>query len=151
MKQAVSKPVAALTTPCKRTRAASKVIPKKKDSQHKFKPCSKCDKTSRQHTTLSFIKMPCFPTKQLEDSTPLKTVVNHYGKVLCRQESLRRIGKPDNCSKNYYICSACPFQTVVKSKSFKLKSTDKEYTTLRYNVTVPLAQGQKSTDTSKTL
>lgn len=146
------KPKSVSKPPRKMTRSESKKPPKKKDSRAHFKRCKygNCGKTNRSNPELEFLKVPCWPVKQLKDTTPIEAVTNHYGKVIVREETLRRLSLPRTDMGTHYICEDHQFVTVKKSKTFRLRPTDRGTITLDYNITVPTKQTEERTLPSTT-
>ncbi|EJK48707.1 hypothetical protein THAOC_32473 [Thalassiosira oceanica] len=146
------KPKSVSKPPRKMTRSESKKPPKKKDSRAQYKRCKygNCGKTNRSNPELKFLTVPCWPVKQLKDTTPIEAVTNHYGKVLVREETLRRLSLPKTDMGTHYICEDHQFVTVKKSKTFRLRPMDRGTITLDYNITVPTTQTEERTLPSTT-
>ncbi|KAL9186550.1 hypothetical protein ACHAXT_005788 [Thalassiosira profunda] len=100
-----------------------------------------CPVNSTSHPSMSFHKVPKYPAELKAAKPPRDVVIRRYGKILLRQETLRRMGyKPDD-RRQYFVCENHQFERTAKRIRVKYKEEPFERAFL---LTVPHACGPES-------
>lgn len=111
--------------------------PKKKPSHR----CAKCTNNNVNSPNVKFHLIPSYPTESTAKSKKREAAIKRAGTILLRQETMDRVGLGRYNEKKKYVCEEHMFEVVTK---WKLVKYEGESFVHRYQLTVPCAEGAKS-------